>query len=156
MRTFEQLTDAFVALDSRDIGSREGLLDVRSGIKSLQAKLKEFAAEVEAALVEHIDLHGDVDIGDGKRLYVGVDRTYKCLSPRDTFVALLEATGGDESLMCEHLASSCFKPGMCRTTLGDRFGTLFAEDVAKDVKTGAAKRTVKTHDPSFAGKRGGE
>jgi hypothetical protein len=155
MRTLEQLTDAYVALDSRDIGSREGLLDIRSALSELAQKVKEFRAEVEQALIENIDAHGDVNLGD-KRLYVGVDRTYKCLSPRDTFVALLEATGGDESLMCEHLASSCFKPGMCRTTLGDRFGTLFSEEVAKDVKTGSSRRTVKTHDPAFAGKRGGE
>ena len=156
MKTLQQIEDQYVTLDSRDIGSREGLLDVRSHIKALLAKVKEFSAEVEAALVEHIDLHGDVDIGEGKRLYVGTDRTYRCLSSRDTFVALLEATGGDESLMCEHLASSCWKPGACRTTLGDRFGTLFTEEVAKDVKTGSSKRMVKVADPQFAGKRGGE
>jgi hypothetical protein len=155
MRTLDQLTDAYVALDSRDIRSREGLLDIRSALAELAQKVKEFRAEVEQALIENIDAHGDVNLGD-KRLYVGVDRTYKCSDSRAVFVALLEATGGDESLMCEHLASSCFKPGMCRTTLGDRFGTLFSEEVAKDVKTGSSRRTVKTHDPAFAGKRGGE
>ena len=155
MRTLDQISDAYVGLDSRDINSREGLLDIRSELALLAQKVKEFRAEVDAALIENIDAHGDINLGD-KRLYVGVDRTYKCLSPRDTFVALLEATGGDEALMCEHLASGCFKPGMCRTTLGDRFGTLFSEEVAKDVKTGSSRRTVKTHDPAFAGKRGGE
>lgn len=148
MRTLEQLTDAYVALDSRDINSREGLLDIRSALAELAQKVKEFRAEVEQALIENIDAHGDVNLGD-KRLYVGVDRTYKCLSPRDTFVALLEATGGDEALMCEHLASGCWKPGACKVTLSDRFSTLFSEEVAKDLKTGSAKRVVKTHDPAF-------
>ena len=148
MRTLDQISDAYVGLDSRDINSREGLLDIRSELALLAQKVKEFRAEVEQALIENIDAHGDINLGD-KRLYVGVDRTYKCLSPRDTFVALFEAVGGDEALMCEHLASSCFKPGMCRTTLGDRFGTLFSEEVAKDVKTGSSRRTVKTHDPAF-------
>ncbi len=155
MRTLEQLTDAYVALDSRDISSREGLLDIRSALAELAQKVKEFRAEVDAALIENIDAHGDINLGD-KRLYVGVDRTYKCSDSRAVFVALLEATGGDEALMCEHLASGCWKPGACKVTLSDRFSTLFNEDVAKDLKTGSAKRVVKTHDPAFAGKRGGE
>jgi hypothetical protein len=155
MRTLEQLTDAYVALDSRDIGSREGLLDIRSALSELAQKVKEFRAEVEQALIENIDAHGDVNLGD-KRMYVGVDRTYKCSDSRAVFVALLEATGGDEALMCEHLASGCWKPGACKVTLADRFSTLFSEDVAKDLKTGSAKRMVKVADPQFAGKRGGE
>jgi hypothetical protein len=40
--------------------------------------------------------------------------------------------------------------------LADRFSTLFSEDVAKDLKTGSAKRMVKVADPQFAEKRGGE
>ena len=151
MRTLEQLTDAYVALDSRDIGSREALLDVRSGVKALQAKLREFAAEVEGALIEHITLHGDIDIGDGKRLYVGTERGYKCRDQAATFVAVLEATGGDEALMAEHLASGAWKPGACKKTLGDRFGDLFEETVVPDLKTGSAKRVVKTFDPAFGG-----
>ena len=155
MRTLEQLTDAYVALDSRDLASRDGLLDIRSALAELAQKVKEFRAEVEQALIENIDAHGDISLGD-KRLYVGTDRTYKCHDSRAVFVALLEATGGDETLMCEHLASGCWKPGACKVTLADRFSTLFSEDVAKDLKTGSAKRVVKTHDPAFAGKRGGE
>jgi hypothetical protein len=150
-RTLEQLTDAYVALDSRDIGSRDGLLDVRSGIKALQAKLKEFAAEVEGALIEHITAHGDIDMGDGKRLYVGTERGYKCRDQRATLVAVLEATGGDEALMAEHLASGAWKPGACKKTLGDTFGDHFEETVAQDLKTGSAKRIVKMHDPAFGG-----
>jgi hypothetical protein len=150
-RSYEQLVDAYTALDSRDIGSRDGLLDVRSGIKALQAKLKEFAAEVEGALVEHISAHGDIDIGDGKRLYVGTERGYKCRDNAATFVAILGATGGDEALMAEHLASGAWKPGACKKTLGDTFGNHFEETVAQDLKTGSAKRIVKTHDPAFGG-----
>ena len=148
MRTLEQLTDAYVALDSRDLASRDGLLDIRSALAELAQKVKEFRAEVEQALIENIDAHGDISLGD-KRLYVGTDRTYKCHDSRAVFVALLEATGGDEALMCEHLASGCWKPGACKATLADRFTTLFSEEVAKDLKTGSAKRVVKTHDPAF-------
>jgi hypothetical protein len=150
-RTLEQLTDAYVALDSRDIGSRDGLLDVRSGIKALQAKLREFAQEVEEALIEHIGLHGDVEIGDGKRLYVGTQRDYRCRDNAATFVAILGATGGDEALMAEALSSGAWKPGACRKLLGDTFGNHFEETVAQDLKTGSAKRIVKMHDPAFGG-----
>ena len=151
MKTLQQIEDQYVTLDSRDIGSREGLLDVRSAIKALQAKLKEFAAEVEGALIEHINAHGDIDIGDGKRLYVGTERGYKCRDQAATFVAVLEATGGDEALMAEHLASGAWKPGACRKTLGDRFGDLFEETVVPDLKTGSAKKVVKTFDPAYGG-----
>ena len=151
MKTLQQIEDQYVTLDSRDIGSREGLLDVRSAIKSLQAKLKEFAAEVEGALIEHINAHGDIDMGDGKRLYVGLDKGYRCRDQAATFVAVLEATGGDEALMAEHLASGAWKFGACRKTLGERFGDLFEETVAQDLKTGSAKRIVKTFDPAYGG-----
>ena len=151
MKTLQQIEDQYVTLDSRDIGSREGLLDVRSAIKSLQAKLKEFAAEVEGALIDHINAHGDIDMGDGKRLYVGTERNYRCRDQAATFVAVLEATGGDEALMAEHLASGAWKFGACRKTLGERFGDLFEETVAQDLKTGSAKRIVKMHDPAFGG-----
>lgn len=151
MRNLDQLTDAYVALDSRDLSSREGLLDIRSALSELATKVREFRAEVEAALVENIDLHGDIDMGDGKRLYVGVDRSYKCRDNVATFDALFEATGGDVALMAEHLASGAWKPGSCRKTLGDRFDTLFETAEAKDVKSGSAKRIVKMHDPAFGG-----
>jgi hypothetical protein len=151
VKTLQQIEDQYVTLDSRDIGSREGLLDVRSHIKALQAKLREFAAEVEGALIEHITLHGDVDLGDGKRLYIGTERNYKCRDQGATFVAVLEATGGDEALMCEALASGAWKFGACKRILGDRFGDLFEETVAQDLKTGSVKRIVKTYDPAFGG-----
>jgi hypothetical protein len=151
MRTLEQLTDAYVALDSRELSSRDGLLDIRSALSELATKVREFRAEVEAALVENIDLHGDIDMGNGKRLYVAVDKTYKCVNNAATLGAILEATGGDEALMAEHLASGAWKPGACRTTLGPRFDTLFETSEAKDVKTGSAKRIVKAFDPQFGG-----
>ena len=151
MKTLQQIEDQYITLDSRDIGSREGLLDVRSHIKALQAKLREFAVEVEGALIEHITMHGDIDLGDGKRLYVGTERGYKCRDQGATFVAILEATGGDEALMCEALASGAWKAGACKRILGDRFGDLFEETVVSDLKTGSAKRVVKTYDPAFGG-----
>lgn len=152
MRTYEQLTDAFVALESYEaMSSREALLDIRSGIKHLIEKLREFGQEVEHALIVNMDRHGDIDLGDGKRLYVGEDKSYKCRDPQATFAAVLEATGGDESLMCEHLASGAWKPGACRKTLGSRFDELFETHVAADIKTGSSKRLVKMHDPKFAG-----
>ena len=150
-RSLEQLTDQYVSLDSRELSSREGLLDIRSALSELATKVREFRAEVETALVENIDLHGDIDMGDGKRLYVGVDRSYKCRDNAATLGAVLEATGGDEALMAEHLASGAWKPGSCRKTLGDRFDTLFETAEAKDVKTGSTKRIVKAFDPQFGG-----
>ena len=150
-RSYQQLVDAYVAIDSRELASREALLDIRSGIKALKAKIREFEQEVEEATIEHIGLHGDVEIGDGKRLYVGVQRDYRCRDNAATFVAILGATGGDEALMAEHLASGAWKPGACKKTLGDTFANHFEETVAQDLKTGSAKRIVKMHDPAFGG-----
>lgn len=151
MRTLEQLIDSFVALDYQTLAAREGLLDVRSGVKSLMERLRLLSAEVEAALVENIDAHGDIDIGDGKRLYVGVERTYKCRSVEQAFEALFESVGGDQQRLCEHLSTSAWKPGACRKTLGEMFGSVFEEVEAKDLKTGSSKRMVKTFDPQFGG-----
>lgn len=151
MRTLEQLIDAFVALDSRSLSAREPLLDVRSGVKLLQERLKHLSAEIEQALIENIDAHGEIDIGDGKRLYVGRDRSYKCRSVEQTFEALFETVGGDQALLCEHLSSGAWKPGACKRTLGERFVEMFDEVEANDLKTGSAKRIVKTFDSQFGG-----
>jgi hypothetical protein len=151
MRTYEQLTDTFVGADPLDIGSRDTLLDVRSGIKALQAKLREFAQEVDQAIIEHIEEHGDIDIGDGTRLYVGTDKSHKCKDHQQTFAAILAATGGDEQAMCEHLSTSAWKPGACSKTLGnERFSDLFETIITKDVKSGSVKR-LKTFNPAFGG-----
>ena len=87
-----------------------------------------------------------VSAGFGQHLQCGRHKVVKMST-----VKQLVATGGDEALMCEALASGAWKAGACKRILGDRFGDLFEETVAQDLKTGSAKRIVKMHDPAFGG-----
>ena len=47
------------------------LLELRSEISMAQRKLREESARLEVLLIKHIDRNGDIQIGDGQRLYVG-------------------------------------------------------------------------------------
>ena len=64
--------------NKEEVKRRENeLLKLRDTISQAQRQMKEWAARTEELLVEHIDEYGDIEIGEGKRLYVGVTKTNK-------------------------------------------------------------------------------
>ena len=71
------------------------LLELRSEISMAQRKLREESARLEVLLIKHIDRNGDIQIGDGQRLYVGNTKVTKSLDDKQVFLMVLDAAGGD-------------------------------------------------------------
>ena len=131
------------------------LLELRSEISMAQRKLREESARLEVLLIKHIDRNGDIQIGDGQRLYVGNTKVTKSLDDKQVFLMVLDAAGGDLGVFqkgAEGLfVSQPWKIGAVRKMVGEElFYSAFAVETVKDLKTGAAKRSVKEFDDAFS------
>jgi hypothetical protein len=152
----ERLCDVLGAADAITEATPVDDLLLLDGLsKCLTAMARDLSARIKERKIAWIEHNGDIDLGNGKREYVGPDKDTTCNDPREVLVALLEATGGDEEAVVTCLASGAWKYGTVKRLLeehgmGDRYAQLFTVTEAKDVKTGAAKKSVRTFDPAFA------
>lgn len=120
------------------------------------ARLGEFHRQVkqmwEAKMVEHINRHGPVEVGD-VRYYVGTVKKTKCLDVPGTVEALLSRVEGDFGRFCEHLSTGAVKYGAARETLApDDFDRLFVTEVEQDLKEGKPVKRLQKADQRFIGK----
>ena len=130
------------------------LLSLRDEVSVALRRLKEESSRLEALLIQHIDANGDIEVGEGQRLYVGKTKVTKSLDDKQVFLLVMEASGGDldafQSGEQGVLVSQPWKSGAVRKLIGEElFGTAFLSETVKDLKTGAAKRSVKTFDEAF-------
>ncbi len=133
---------------------QQDLLELRDEISVAQRKLREEAARLETLIISHIDAHGDIEIGGGQRLYVGNTRVTKSTNDTQVFLLVMEASGGDLATFASGergvLVSQPWKSGAVRKLIGeDLFQSVFSVETVKDLKTGAAKRSVKTFDEAY-------
>lgn len=151
-----EIQQALYALDIDDLNSGVALRDLHGAIRALQARLKGIQLEIEAALVEHITATGnDVDIGEGKRWYLGSTKTIKSRDDLAVLRAVLEAAGGDIEKLTTGangiLAASPWKFGAAKDLLGvEKFEALFATTYAVSLETGKVLKTLKVGDDTFA------
>ena len=135
--------------NKEEVKRRENeLLKLRDTISQAQRLVKEWAARTEELLVVHIDEYGDIEIGEGKRLYVGVTKTNKAIDDSTVFDMVMEVAHGDLSIFKSGengvLVSNPWKSGAVRQLVGEElYAQAFRTEIAKDLKTGAAKRSVK-------------
>ena len=127
------------------------MLALRDEIYVAIRKLKEESSRLDDLMVQHIDGHGDIEIGGGQRLYVGNTKVTKSLDDKQVFQLVLDASGGDLGVFQNGaegvLVSQPWKSGAVRKMIGDDlFYSAFFVETVKDLKTGAAKRSVKTFD----------
>ena len=99
------------------------ILKLRDDISVLQRKLKAEAALLEDLIRQHIDAHGDIEIGGGQRLYVGNTKVTKSLDDKQVFQLVLDASGGDLGVFQNGaegvLVSQPWKSGAVRKMIGD-------------------------------------
>lgn len=124
------------------------LLKLRDSISQAQRQVKEWAARTEELLIDHIDAYGDIEVGDGKRLYVGATKTSKAIDDNTVFDMVLELSHGDLSIFKSGengvLVSNPWKSGAVRQLVGEQlYAQAFRTESAKDLKTGVVKRSVK-------------
>lgn len=127
----------------------DAVLAVMNDVEVLQKRAKEVKHQLEQALIAYIDEHGEIEAGD-VRWYVGIDKTYKPAVPLPQLVEnLLAVTEGDFDRFCELLSSGAFKPGACKSVLGDGFDAAFETIVKRNLETGKPRRSLKSVDKRF-------
>lgn len=161
-----RVDDVSQAIDSINESTPvEQLLHLDKLVKCLGAIARDFAARLKARKLEWIPVNGDIDLGNGKREYVGTDTDVEVPNPDKVLRQLCEgapktvdtATGEeipDYAVVAQYLSSDPFKHGSVgklwkgteREPLIDK---LFVRVPKPDVKTGVAKKTVKVFDPAF-------
>ncbi len=127
--------------------------DQIAAVKNMVDRLGEVARDVkhqfEEQCIARIQASGDVPLGDGRRLYVGVEKVTKSIDNGKTLEALLNATGGDVQAIAQLLSSQPYKHGACRAILGDNWDEVFITEEKADLKTGAVKEKLLVFDPTF-------
>ncbi len=144
-------TEALASIDSE--ATAEQILAVLDQVAIAQRQAREFKRLAEEAVIEWIDKHGELTVGD-IRYYVGTTKTVKAVDNANIGDALLEVTGGDVDRLNECLTSNPWKHGQVRKVL-EQFGAesmfddLFTTETRKDLKTGKPTRSLKRADERF-------
>jgi hypothetical protein len=145
--TLDKVRNAIEVLNTDDATSDDALTAL-AFIGRLKELTRELNASVEQGVMEWIIRNGDLVDGE-IRYYIGPEKKTKCNSNRQTLEAVLESVGGDMDAMAECLASDAFKPGACRTILGDSFEQHFTTTTKDDLKTGKPVRKLQRVDQKF-------
>ena len=128
------------------------LVTLHQRVSAAAASLREIKRLIEDAAIEHIEATGqDIAHPNGSRWYVGKVKTTKAHDDSQVLAAVLEVSGGDLAKLASGengvLVSSPWKAGALRSLLGaEKFAELFVEKIETDLKTGAAKKALKTAD----------
>lgn len=122
---------------------------VKDMVDRLGEVARDLARQFKDQCIARIEASGDVPLGDGRRLYVGPEKTTKSINNARTLEALLTATGGDEQAIAQLLSSQPWKHGACRAVLGDKWDECFVIEKKLDLKTGVAKKDLLVFDPQF-------
>ena len=132
------------------------LLEVREELITAQRRIKEMAAQLEQCLIAHIDKWGDIEIANDQRLYVGSVKVTKAIDDSKVFDCVRNAAGNTEVFQSGEngvLVAQPWKTGAVKKLVGiEIFDECFSVEIVKDIKTGAAKRTVKVFDPEYSGR----
>ena len=128
--------------------NERGMLRMRDELSILLRTVKQLQAELEQAMVEHIDEHGDIAIDADERLYVGKTMVHKSIDDQAILMAVLEVGNGNLELLTTGeggmLASQPWKHGALTKLLGkERVAALFETSWRHDIKSGKLHRSVK-------------
>ena len=108
-------------------------------------QLREFTSEFGVAFREnfaaYLEEHGDIEVGDGRRMYAGkVKKVTRKIEPAALFDAMMEAAGGDLDRVATCLSVNFAKPAEVRELSPELYERSYAEEFVLDVKTGKPKR----------------
>lgn len=130
------------------------ILETRDKLAVLQRYLREQAKLLDVIAMKHIDEYGDIEMGDGMRLYVTTVQSWKSNDDRDVLQEILEANGGDLSVLSSGptgvLVSQPWKSGAVKKCVGEKiYLSLFTAHKSFDVLTGKSVRAVKVADDNW-------
>ena len=125
------------------------VLEIRERVAVAAARIREIREDLDRALIAYMAENGDIPLGDGRRLYTAVESTTRVRDKAAALEALVRACGGDVATLASYLTSQPIKHGAAKKLLGDDWGDHFLTETKKKAKGGAAKLTVREHDPRF-------
>jgi hypothetical protein len=132
------------------LGDDEHLAHVIGRLQTLKARVRELDQMYKDKLLERIDEHGPVTIGQ-IRYYAGFEAETISLNSVDVLDALFTAVGGDMQQVANCLCSQPFKPGACRSVLPpEQFNLLFSTVEKKKAKEGKPVRKVLAANLQFS------
>ena len=129
----------------------DDLLAMKTRIKFQQDELRKAAAMLEKIMIDNIQAHGQITVGD-IRYYVGPESDTKLQEGKleAAVDAVLTAVGGDMAKFAGCLSTGAFKPGACEKTLDpDAFNALFVTTTQTDLKTGKPLKKLRSVDMRF-------
>lgn len=135
----ERIIDVSDLLARVDAMGEKEVADLYEARKALKYRLDEWMRIIDEAIKEWIASNGEPLVqtaGGPRRLYVAADKTTKCRDVGATFLAILQATGGDVDAIRSCLSSNAFRYGVCREHLGDDWGNHF--EVKESTRLGEA------------------
>ena len=134
----DRVKSSIVALDN-DTATKDDALTAMNFAARLREVAKELSAQVEQGVIKLIKVKGPIIDGSIK-YYVGVAKTTKCVSVRDTLEAVLEASSGDYDAVVSCLSANAWKHGQCGKLLSpDQYAKLFVVSEDDELREGKAK-----------------
>jgi hypothetical protein len=115
--------------------------------------VREWAKVTEGELVEWIQEHGPLTVGD-TRYYVAEPTETKCVDRAGTVTELFVRARGDVDLFASFLVAQPFKPGAVRSAMeAEAFGRLFNTTPRPVLKEGSAGRKLMSVNTRFVESR---
>ncbi len=120
---------------------------------AFKSMIRDYNADVEKALLGQIERSGDIELGNGRRLYAAPNKTTKCIDRKQTLEEVIEACEGDMDAVLGCLISQPFKPGESKKMIGPhRVDDCFETVVTSKTKEGVSKLKPQIADDSRKGK----
>lgn len=122
--------------------SADEILAVREAIGFARQQLRAIEKEFNDRIIAWMQEHGDIQISQTIKLYLGRSKTYKPYKLEDAIDALVKFTNGDWERFCATLSANAIKPGAARRVLGEAFDDHFETTEKEELR-------VKTFDAAY-------
>lgn len=140
---------AMVAAHVHDGAPESVIADWWSRMAVAKRRMREIDQLFREGLLEWLDKHGDLEIGD-VRVYAGTSKREKVRDLAAAIDSALTEVGGDVDRLVELLSANALKPGACGSMLGDDWrAEHFETEVVMEPKTGKPKREPKSLNTKF-------
>jgi hypothetical protein len=145
------MTQELSKLDTAEIQremSVEQIAAVWNRLDTMKAAIRQAQDRIEQGMIEWIQQHGPVVIGD-VRFYVGPKKATRCTDIAGALNALLVAVAGDVDQLVHVLAAQPFKHGAARDVLAGEFDLYFETTEQPDLKEGKPAKQLQRVDTRF-------
>ena len=112
-------------------------------LDGLMERAKELKQQLEGAMLEWLQVHGELVIGDTKYV-IGNKKSTKCMNIPAAVEACLNSCDGDFELFCRLLGSNALKYGACRQVLPEEeYARHFVTTVEQTLEGKPVKQVLK-------------